>query len=276
VKKKKKEKMLFGKRILNRNLAFVPLILLLQFFGFYLDRPNRKKFLQLIHSASVLAVLCFLSPYVGQSIKDIDSGGIVVSTITYINTRCIHFALIIIYIRNTLLERKSLWGVFKCFDNIDLRLKSSFNVEIKDDDSKWFMRVMLSLLIISAFGSFAFEYFSSAKAFNVGQFLHAMLVFILSVKISFYCMLCASIKLRFKAMIKYLKDAKSSQTTTTTLFVAKTTAKYVATKSFVNVSQVKEISLIYDETLKIILLLNESFSTLLSFAFGKEGGRGLK
>ncbi|CRK99315.1 CLUMA_CG012766, isoform A [Clunio marinus] len=79
-------------------------------------------------------------------------------------------------------------------------------------------------------------------------------------------MLCASIKVRFIALIKHLKEIKSSQTS---FVVNTTTTKYIAvTKSIEKLSQLKEVSLIYDEVLEIILLLNESFSTLLSFAFG--------
>lgn len=234
----------------------MPLIVVLNIFGFHLDgaRNKKRKILCLTHSVLVLILLLLVSPFIRYQVD----ASVVVATITYINTRCIYFTLIIIYIRS-MLASNSLRKVFKCFDNIDLTLQTTFNMRIKDDDSKWFIRVMLLLLLISAFGSTVFECFND-KIFNVGQFVHAMLVFILSVKISFYCMLCASIKLRFKALIKYLTDSKSSQT----MFVVRR-RKCVAE----NVSQVKEISLIYDEVLEIILLLNESFSTLLSSAFGE-------
>lgn len=238
----------------------MPLVLLLDFLGFHLEKD--RKVLHLIHSTSILVLLVSLSYFVRYHV----GSNVVVTTIAYINSRCIYFALIIIHIRN-MIARKSVWKVFKCFDNIDLRLQTTFNIKIKGDDSKWFIRAMLLLLFISAFLSFGFECYDD-KIFNVGQLIHAMLVFILSVKILYYCMLCASIKVRFETLIKYLRDSKSSQT----MFVAKTT-KYVAAKSIGNVSQVKEISLIYDEVLKIILLLNESFSTILSFAFGERGTR---
>lgn len=236
----------------------MPLVLLLDFLGFHLEDARRNKVFRLLHSMLLLVVLFIVSRFIQYSVGT----SVVVATITYINARCIYFTLIIIFIRNVL-AKKSLRKVFKCFDNIDLRLQTTFNTRMSGDDSKWFIRVMLLVLFISAFCSFAFECFND-KMFNVGQFVHAMLVFILSVKILFYCMLCASIKVRLKTLIKYLNDSKSSQT----MLVAKAT-KYVATKSFVNVSQVKEISLIYDAVLEIILLLNESFSTLLSAAFGE-------
>ena len=234
----------------------MPLLVLVGFLGFNLE--NRCKVLRVIHLSLLMIMLLFVSHFIRYNVGT----SVVVATIVYTNTRCIYFALIIIYIRN-MIARKSLLKVFKYFDNIDLRLQTIFNIKIKCDESKWFIRVMLLLLFASAFLSFAFEHYND-KMFNVGQLVHAMLVFILSVKILYYCMLCASIKLRFKTLIKYLKDSKSSQT----MFAAKAT-KIVATKSIGNVSQLKEISLIYDELLEIILLLNESFSTLLSFSSGE-------
>lgn len=238
----------------------MPLVLLLHFLGFHLENAKKSRIFRLLQSVSFVACAVLVSPLIEYN----GSASVVVGTITYINTRCIYLTLIIIYIRNVL-PSESWHRVFTKFDNIDLRLQTSFGAKI-NDDSSGFMRVMLLLLFISAFSSFAFECFND-KMFNVGQFVHAMLVFILSVKISFYCMLCASIKARFKTLIKYLKDSKSSHTT----LAAKATSKYVATKSDgVNVSQVKEISLIYDEALEAISLLNESFSALLSCVFGKE------
>lgn len=236
----------------------MPLVLILGFFGFHLEDARTSKLFRLFHSSLLLVVLFMVSRFIQYSV----GASVVVATITYINARCIFYSLIIVFIRNVL-AKKSLRGVFKRFNNIDLKLQTSFNARISSDDSKWFIRVMLLVLFISAFCSFAFECFND-KMFNVGQFVTSMLVFILSVKILFYCMLCASIKVRLKTLIKYLNDSKSSQT----MLVAKAT-KCVATKSFVNVSQVKEISLIYDTVLEVILLLNESFSTLLSAAFGE-------
>lgn len=247
------------REILKGNLAFMPLVLLDGFFGFPLEDAKKNKVFGLLHSLSLLVVLFLMSGFIQYNVGE----SVVVATIAYINARCIYFTLIIIYIRNVLAGRKSLREVFKRFDNIDLRLQTAFSIKIKENDSKWFMRIMLLLLFISAFCSFVFECFND-KMFNVGHFIQSMLVFILSSKILFYCMLCASIKVRFKTLIKYLNDSKSTQA----MLVARTT-KYVAAKSVVTVWQVKEISLIYDEVLEIILLLNESFSALLSAAFGK-------
>jgi hypothetical protein len=234
----------------------MPLLLLVEFLGFHLE--TRSKVLRLIHTTTLLILLLIVSHFIRYNVGT----SVVVATIAYTNSRCIYFALIIIYIRN-MIAMKSVRRVFKCFDNIDLRLQTTFDIKIKCDDSKWFIRVVLLLLFASALLSLALEYYND-KMLHVGQLVHAMLVFILSVKILYYCMFCASIKLRFEALIKYLKDRKSSQT----MFAAKAT-KYIAAKSIENVSQLKEISLIYDELLEIILLLNESFSSLLSFAFGE-------
>lgn len=246
----------------------MPLILVVAALGFRLESAKNKKYkiLRATHSGFALLLLLVVSPLIRYSVV----GSVVVATITYINSRCIYFTLIIIYIRS-MIARKALRSVFKCLDNIDRRLQTTFNMKIKDDDSKWFVRVMLLVLFISAFGRSAFEWLNDGL-FNVGQFVHAMLVFILSVKISLYCMLCASIKVRFKTLIKYLRDSKSSRQQQQQQQKAKPT-KYVTTvRGIGNVSQVKEISLIYDEVLEIISLLNESFSALLSAAFGELGG----
>lgn len=247
-----------GTGILKGNLAFVPIVVLLNILGFHLEDAKQYKVFRYLHSLSLLIVLFLVSSFVQYKVE----ASVVVATITYINARCIHLTLIIIHIRS-IIASKSVRGVFERLDNIDLRLRTSFDVRIKDDESKWFMRTTLVLVFISALCSFAFDCFND-ETFNVGQLVHAMLVFILSVKILFYCMLCTSIKVRFETLIKYLNDSKSSRAK----LAAKAT-KFVATKSIVNVSQVKDISLIYDEVLEAILLLNESFSALLSATFGK-------
>lgn len=140
--------------------------------------------------------------------------------------------------------------------------------------------------------------------FNVGQFLHVMLVFVLSVEISFYCMICASIKARFIALHKYLRQrTESSETFKAAAAAAATmssrrTMMMMATSKpneklefvssqFSNASNVievasrsgnddddaiaelKSISRIYDEVLGIVVQMNESFSLLLSISFGK-------
>lgn len=229
----------------------MPLILLLDFLGFHLEKGRKP--CRLIHLSLILIPLLYVSHFIRYRV----GSSVVVATIAYITARCIHFTLIIIYIRN-MISRKSRSKVFKHFDKIDLRLETTFNVKIKGDDSKCFM---LLVLFLSAFSSVFFECYND-KSFNVGQLVHAMLVFILSVKILYYCMLCASIKVRYKTLIKYLRDKKSSQNQT----------KLFSTENITKMSQIKEISSIYDETLEIILLLNEEFSTLLSFSFGELWG----
>ena len=260
------------KKALNGNLAFVPLVLLLKILGFHLEEDGMKnKIFRSLHTVSLVIVMLLASPFIEYNIN----GSVVVATITYINARCIYLTLIIIYIRTVFSRRKSLRGVFKCLNNIDLKLQTTFHIKIKDDDSKWFIRVMLLLLFIGAFCSFAFECFNNDKIlFNVGQFVHASIVFILSVKILFYCMLCASIKLRFKALIKYLRDMKSSRDNDVDNggVNGEKHGKIVVTTpaaTIINISQLKEISLLYDEVLEIISLMNESFATLLSFSFGE-------
>lgn len=247
------------KEILKGNVAFMPLVLLLALFGFHLENAKKNKIFRLLHSVTLLIVLLLVSPFIVYN----SQASAVVATIAYINARCIFCALIMIYVRSLLpSDSKSLLSVFECFDNIDQRLRTTLSIRNKNYGGfKWHIRLLLLLLTISAFASFAFECWND-KMFNVGQFIHAMLVFVLSVLVLFYCTLCASIKARFQTLIKYLEDSKSSHKTLA--------VKCVASKlNVVDVSRVKEISLIYDEVLEIISTLNDSFSLLLSVAFGE-------
>lgn len=247
-----------AREVLKGNLAFMPLVLVLNVLGFRLGDANEYKIFRVVHAVSAVILLLSVSPLLEYHVNS----SVVVATITYINARCIYLTLIIIYIRNVPARRKSLRDLFKCLDNIDRRLRGTFDMRIKDDDSKWFMRVMLLLLFIGAFCSFALESLDD-KMFNVGHFVHATLVFILSVKILFYCMLCASIKLRFRTLIKYLRDSKSKQANAGKFVVTTLSGRSG------NMSQLREVALIYDEVLEIISLMNESFATLLSFTFGE-------
>lgn len=246
-------------KILKGNLAFMPLVVLLAALGFRMEAAKTNKIFRLLRSTTSVIVLLLSSSFISYSVE----GSVVVATITYINARCIFFTLIIIYIRNVV-PKAHLRKVFKCLDNIDLRLHS-LDVRIKGDESKWLVRVMLLLIAVVAFSSFAIDFYND-KAINVGQLIHAMLVFVLSVKILFYCMLCASIKVRFRALIKYLKDSKS---TPTQAMIVATTKRVDTSSAAGNLSQLKGVSLIYDEVLEVISLVNESFSTILSFAFGE-------
>lgn len=244
------------KKILKGNVAFTPLVLLLALFGFHLENAERNKIFRLLQSVILFLALLVVSPFIVYKVH----ANVVVATIACINASCLYWTSIILYTRSLFPRRgKSLLSVFDCIDNIDRKLSTSFDIKIKD--GKCFIPVMLLLLAISAFASFAFECWND-KMLNVGQFVNAMLVFVLSVKIAFYCTLCASIKARFQALIKYMKDSKSRQTALA--------VKCVASKlDIVDVTSIKEISLIYDEVLEIISTLNDSFSTLLAAAFGK-------
>jgi 7tm Chemosensory receptor len=246
------------RRILNGNLAFVPLLLLLKFFGFRMGDAGTNKIFRQLYSLSLLIVLLLLSTFIQYSVGQ----SVVVAAVTYINARCIHFTLIIIYIRSAF-SRKSLETIFRSFDSIDDSSWRAFKVKVRNDNSKCLVLAMIVLLFVSAFWGFVFDLLQY-KNFNVGQLVHAMLVFVFSVKILFYCMLCTSIKARFSVLNKCLRDSKSAQSK----IVAKAT-KLVLVKSDENLSQFKYMSLIFDEVLEVISLMNDSFSTLLSSAFGK-------
>lgn len=154
------------------------------------------------------------------------------------------------------------------------RLQTTFNIKIKGETSSWFKAcescLCCFLSVHSVATSIAFECCND-KMFNVGQCVHAMLVFILSVKILFYCMQCASIKVRFRTLIKYLKDSKSSRVT----IVAKAMALHImfwqkASGSCHNLRKITDLWW----GVRCWMSHHESCSALLSFicavAFGVE------
>lgn len=101
--------------------------------------------------------------------------------------------------------------------------------------------------------------------FSISRCIFGILVYIFALKISLYCTLVNSIKARFHTMkSKYLCEENNSKSS-----VEIETTKLILTESVWKVSRLEEISMIYDEMLQIISLLNESFSTLLSSAFSK-------
>lgn len=277
------------------SVAFKPLILFLNAFGFHQKKDEKKnKIFALIHSTSFLigVVLAgILTFYLENNIDyygSVDGAkSVVVTTISYINCTCIYLTLIIISLKNifTSREERSLWRIFKCFDNIDVVLQTSFNIKCSKDSRMFFTILLLLLLfIISASAAIIVEvqHFNLNNEFNAGRCIYAMMVYILSVEISLYCMLVNSIKARFCPLSKYLREenkrnggddndydgSKSSHVEIKPTIIK---PKLIVTESVRQVvsSLEEEISLIYDEILEIISLLNESFSTLLSSAFSE-------
>lgn len=272
--------------LLKGNVALLPLVILLNALGFHLEKGKRNVF-GLIHSSFFIIALLLSGILIYNKIDYAD--GVVVSTIFYINCSCIYFTLIIISFNNMFPKERRLWDAFKCFDNIDVTIQTTFHIKCNSEIKKqsnvkrrqcWsgILKVTSLFLLIGAFvmastSILLLEYLNHHQhGFNAGRCIHAIMVFILSVKISFYCMLVHCIKARFNTLNKYLRQIESSQME---MKAAERTTKIIrAKKLFVSesvrqVSQLKELSLIYDEMLEIISLLNDSFSTLLSFAFSK-------
>lgn len=118
--------------------------------------------------------------------------------------------------------------------------------------------LLILLFLVSVFVPFLSNY--EVEKFSFVQGFYSIFVFIFAIKIAYYCLLVESIKesiLLFKKKHQISTDVKRK------------TTKLILTANVRNVSQLEEVSMIYDEILQIISLLNESFSTLLSFAFSK-------
>jgi hypothetical protein len=165
-----------------------------------------------------------------------------------------------------LASNEDLSKIFNNFNAIDSMLQAKFNIKRQQNvcPSQKSVGASVMVLMMASFGIFIFKILQHGQV-DVWEGIHAILVFILSLEILLYCMLCASIKNRFRALIQYLIDTKPSHSTTLSTFVKPLNLSNVAVK----MSQFKDISMIYDRVLEIIVALNESFSALLSFAFGK-------
>lgn len=274
------------------SVALKPLILFLNALGFHQKKDGKNKILALIHSTSFLIgvllagiFMFYLENNIDYYSTDEGAKNVVVTTISYINCTCIYLTLIIISLKNIFASKeRSLWRIFKCFDNIDVVLQTSFSIKCSKDSRMFYtMLLLLLLFIISASAAIIVEvqHFNLNNKFNAGRCIYAMMVYILSVEISLYCMLVNSIKARFCPLCKYLREENKSGeddndndgSKSSHVEIEPTTIKpkLIVTES---VRQVvsrleEEISLIYDEILEIISLLNESFSTLLSSAFSE-------
>lgn len=280
------------RELFESSSAFKPLILFLNAFGLHQKKDEKNKIFALIHSTSFLigvllaGILTFyLENSIDYNASDDGAKSVVVTTISYINCTCIYLTLIIVSFKNIFASReRSLWRIFKCFDNIDVLLQTSFSIKCSEE-SRVFITILLLLLLFLISASAAIvevQHFNLNNKFNAGRCIYAMMVYILSVEISLYCMLVNSIKARFCPLSKYLREenkrgdddnendgSKSSHVEIEPTTIIK--PKLIVTES---VRQVvsrleEEISLIYDEILEIISLLNESFSTLLSSAFSE-------
>jgi hypothetical protein len=168
---------------------------------------------------------------------------IVLSSISHINCTCIFFTLIISFLHNMLAgvggarsggRRTKAEEALECMESMGMQ----------SDSRMLFVLLMLLLLISAASNLTDYEHFSTSQCIIAAQ------TFALSSKILLYCALVRCTKSQFESLNKCLQSAETRRERT-------------------QVSQLKEISVIYDKVLKIISLLNESFSSLLSFAFGE-------
>lgn len=248
---------------LKNNLAFLPVILLLNFLGLaHLTNGSRKIF-SLLYSAFCLVLLLIAGIFIEYDRQNT----IVVGTVTYITVNCIYFSTIFLYCRKTFLaSNEDLSEIFENFYAIDSMLQATFNIKRLQNicPSQKSVGALITVLLMASFGNFIFKILQYGQV-DIWQGIHAMLVFIFSLEILLYCMLCASIKNRFRTLIQYLSDTKPSHSTTMTTFVGSLNLNDIAVK----MSQFKDISMIYDRVLEIIVALNESFSALLGLAFGK-------
>lgn len=249
----------------NTASSLRPLIFFLNIFGFHL-RDEKNKFYSLLHATLFLIALVMsgIFTFYFENSDYSDDKNIVVRMISYINCSCIFITLIIVSIKNVFeCGRSNLWNIFKCFRNIDAAT-ATLKTSTSNEQSRMFVFLILVVLFVISFAATTLMDVHDYK-FNWWRCVYALLVYILGVKISLYCMLVHAIKTRFLSLSKYLNEENKRKSTDVEI---ETTTKLILTESL-GVSKLEEICLIYDEVLQIISLLNESFSTLLSSSFSK-------
>lgn len=239
-------------------MKLLPLFLFLNVFKCNFKQEKNK-------ICSILFSVLFFMTFMVTSVlnflnRDYKDSNMIVVAISYLNSGCIFITLFIISIENISNRRngKSLLKVFKCFQNIDDKLKS-FGIKCHKEQSNKSVLFFLFLLLVTSFSASLTEGHHYKNKLTLSQFIYAFFLYILSVKIYCYCSLVYSIRARFNSLSKHLLISTDVET--------KKTRKLILTESII--SKLVEISMIYDETLQIISLLNQSFSKLLSSAFSE-------
>jgi hypothetical protein len=155
-------------------------------------------------------------------------------------------------------NRKNFWDVMEHLHHVDIILKAFHYTNDPKSHSGFSVQILILVLFISISPLLLILNFLN-KNFNMGQCIYLMLVLILSVEIIIYTMLVGSIKARFMLLKAYLEDKKSESLVIDIrgLFSSPILPCF------------REISMIYDEMLEVISVLNESFSILLSFTLSK-------
>jgi hypothetical protein len=184
---------------------------------------------RVLHSTAFAIALLLSGFLIYQNMTATTTSDIVLSSISHINCTCIFFTLIISFLHNMFVRKASMDGHNNDENDGELRLL--------------FVPALLLLLLISAASNLA-------EHFTVSQCIIAAHTFLMHTKALLYCALVRRTKSQIDAVSERLRNAEINRRRT-------------------QVSQLREISVIYDRVLERISLLNGAFSSLLSCAFSK-------
>lgn len=244
------------KELLKGNVPLLPFIIFINAFGFHLEKGKSKIF-GLIHSVSLLIAILASGFFIYMNIDYTRDK--IISSIYCINCSCIYITTIMVSFHNIFMKnRKNFWDVIEHLHHIDILLKAFHYTNDSKSHSGFSVQILILVLFISISPLLLILNFLN-KNFNMGQCVYLMLVLIISVEIIIYTMLVGNIKARFILLKAYLGDKKSESLVIDTrgLFSSPILPCF------------REISMIYDEMLEVISVLNESFSVLLSFTLSK-------
>ena len=244
------------KELLKGNVPFLPFIIFINAFGFHLEKGKSKIF-GLIHTISLLIAILTSGFFIYMNIDYTRDK--IISSIYCINCSCIYITTIMVSFHNVFMKnRKNFWDVMEHLYHVDILLKAFHYKNNPKSHSAFSVQILILVLFISISPLLLILNFLN-KNFNMGQCIYLMLVLILSVEIIIYTMLVGNIKARFMLLKSYLEDKKSES-----LVID---IRGLFSSPFL--PSFREISMIYDEMLEIISVLNESFSVLLSFTLSK-------
>lgn len=234
-------------------MPFFLFITFVNVFGFHLEKGGRRRIFGLIHSVSFLIAILTSGIFIYMNIDYRRDK--IVSSIYYINYGCILATILATFLDMAVLnKRRHFPDILENLFLIDDFLRDLPSTRsISKNNFDYSLRI---ISIIIYFIIFAFLLIVSLlQSANLGQCIYFMLVFILIGKIFIYWMLVENIERRFvglKAFFNHDVDYDKKES--------------VISRKELNLSKV---SLIYDKFLEAISMLNECFSTMLSFVFSK-------
>lgn len=224
----------------------------LNLFGLHLEIRNKK--LDGLYSACILIGLLLSGSSVYANINE--TFNLVIKIILYINYSSLFITLIFVYFQCFVMKKREIIKkLSECFGKIYNILGSNYF------DCSKSLKLSTSIVLSCFILIFASDFFCNGIV-SYAQCIFVIFSLVLTLEILFYCMLVDRLEFICHSVKKYLRSINF-------VHVENKKGKLLLTDNLRQMSQLNKLSMIYDEVLEIISLLNSSFSVLLSFALSK-------